>query len=284
MGKKSKTTVKPWKEAQPYIMNAANTVQSTYNANQPRLQAMSDQLSGYMPQIAERAFGSNPNLDAAKSYNADVLNGVYLGQGNPYLQDMLDRTGNSVADRVNGTFSSAGRTGGSRHAGELASGVAEAENALRYGDYSAERGRMDSAVGAAAGLNATDNANLASYLDAMQTGAQLPYLGSQFLSSGISGLLSPYTTQTQGMNAAGNIANGVGTALQAASLFSDVRLKENIRRVGQTDGGLPIYVYNYIGDGTPQMGVMAQEVAAVQPNALGPVVDGFMTVQYGGVQ
>ena len=220
MGKKTKTEVKPWKEAQPYIMNAANTVQSTYNANQPRLQAMADDLSGYMPQIAERAFGDNPNLDAARGYNADVLNGVYLGQGNPYMAKMLQETGNSVTDRVNGVFSSAGRTGGSRHAGELAEGVATAENNLRYNDYNTERSRMDGAVGAATNLNATDNANLGAYLTALQTGAQLPYMGSQFLSSGISGLLSPYTTQTQGMNTAGNIANGIGTAAQIASLFA----------------------------------------------------------------
>lgn len=221
MSKKgSKTTVKPWKEAQPYIMNAANTVQSTYNANQPRLQEMADQLSGYMPQIAERTFGDNPNLDAARGYNRDVLTGTYLGQGNPYMRQMLEQTGNSVADRVNGVFSSAGRTGGSRHAGELASGVAEAENALRYSDYNAERSRMDNAVGQAAGLEATDNANLGAYLSAIQTGAQLPYMGSQFLSSGISGLLSPYTTQTQGMNAMGALGNLAGMGLVGASLFN----------------------------------------------------------------
>ena len=160
MGKKTKTTTGPSKWAQPYIGNAADTVQSTYNANQPRLQAMADQLSGFMPQIADRAFGDNPNLDAARGYHRDVLTGTYLGQGNPYMQQMLEKTGNSVADRVNGVFSSAGRTGGSRHAGELASGVAEAENALRYSDYNTERTRLDNAVGQAAGLEATDNANL----------------------------------------------------------------------------------------------------------------------------
>lgn len=53
---------------------------------------------------------------------------------------------------------------------------------------------------------------------------------------------------------------GLGSALIGALPFSDARLKENIKRVGSTDGGTPIYVYNYKGDRTPHMGVMAQDV------------------------
>ena len=66
-------------------------------------------------------------------------------------------------------------------------------------------------------------------------------------------------------------------------LFSDKRVKENIRRVGTTDGGLPIYVYNYIWDKTPQMGVMAQEVEKVNPEAVFEV-GGIKAVNYGAVQ
>jgi hypothetical protein len=51
-----------------------------------------------------------------------------------------------------------------------------------------------------------------------------------------------------------------------------------------TDGGLPVYTYNYKGEGTPMMGVMAQEVAELQPDALGPVVGGYGSVFYGKVR
>ncbi len=66
--------------------------------------------------------------------------------------------------------------------------------------------------------------------------------------------------------------------------MSDIRLKENIRHVGSTNEGLPIYLYNYKGGNQMHMGVMAQDVAAMQPNALGPIVEGYGTVDYAEVR
>ena len=77
------------------------------------------------------------------------------------------------------------------------------------------------------------------------------------------------------------IFQGIGSAV--GGLKSDRRLKENIRRVGATDGGLPVYVYNYIGEPTMQMGVMAQEVELVNPDAV-TEMDGFKAVYYGMIQ
>ncbi|WP_291728784.1 tail fiber domain-containing protein [Leisingera sp. F5] len=52
------------------------------------------------------------------------------------------------------------------------------------------------------------------------------------------------------------------------------------RRIGQTDGGLTVYVYRYKGDNTFHMGVMAQEVEAVQPEAVVERPDGLKAVRY----
>lgn len=73
---------------------------------------------------------------------------------------------------------------------------------------------------------------------------------------------------------------GLGSALLGAIPFSDARLKENVKRIGETDGGTPIYTYNYVWGGPTQMGVMAQEV----PDAR--VVDpetGYYRVDYSKV-
>ena len=74
---------------------------------------------------------------------------------------------------------------------------------------------------------------------------------------------------------------GLGSSLLK---FSDRRLKENIRRVGETDEGLPIYVYNYIGDAAPQMGVMADELAQVHPESVYMMPNGYLAVDYAGVR
>lgn len=80
-------------------------------------------------------------------------------------------------------------------------------------------------------------------------------------------------------------ANGVGNALNfglgVASLISDRRLKTNIVRVGEFPDGLGIYRYSYALGGDSRVGVMADEVEALRPWALGPVVDGYKTVNYG---
>ena len=62
---------------------------------------------------------------------------------------------------------------------------------------------------------------------------------------------------------------------------SDVRLKENIKRVGLLDDGLPVYTYTYKGDDKTQMGVMAQEVERVKPHAVATMDNGYKAVNYG---
>ena len=45
------------------------------------------------------------------------------------------------------------------------------------------------------------------------------------------------------------------------------------------DSGLPVYRFNYIGEDTVRIGVIAQEVEAVQPEAVVEVA-GFKAVRY----
>lgn len=59
----------------------------------------------------------------------------------------------------------------------------------------------------------------------------------------------------------GNLAQaGMRYGPALIGMMSDRRAKENIRRVGETDGGIPIYTYRYKGSPVTHMGVMADEV------------------------
>jgi hypothetical protein len=77
-------------------------------------------------------------------------------------------------------------------------------------------------------------------------------------------------------------AEGVGGGIMAllGLLFSDPRLKENESRVGELYDGTPVWGYNYIGDPTPRIGLMANEVAQRYPQAVHDV-GGLSTVDYG---
>jgi len=78
----------------------------------------------------------------------------------------------------------------------------------------------------------------------------------------------------------GSIASTVGGI---ASIFSDRRLKTAIRKVGEFADGLGIYTYRYIGQKNRMRGVMADEVAKLRPWALGRIVAGYRTVNYGAL-
>jgi hypothetical protein len=83
-----------------------------------------------------------------------------------------------------------------------------------------------------------------------------------------------------------NIAMGTGalsgsttTTQQPAPFFSDERLKNDIEPVGELYDGQKVYRYD-MGDGRKQIGLIAQEVEGVRPDAVGEA-RGFKTVDYG---
>ena len=75
--------------------------------------------------------------------------------------------------------------------------------------------------------------------------------------------------------------SGLGRAIGAGlAVASDIRLKKDIEKIAVNDDGLNVYRYNYIDGTGPYIGVMAQEVKELKPEALGPEFDGYMTVDY----
>ena len=61
---------------------------------------------------------------------------------------------------------------------------------------------------------------------------------------------------------------------------SDLRLKEEVQRVGTTVFGLPLYRFKYLGRSETYEGVMAQEVLQVMPDAVSRGADGYYRVNY----
>jgi hypothetical protein len=73
----------------------------------------------------------------------------------------------------------------------------------------------------------------------------------------------------------------IGTAVQtAALLFSDRRLKTDIKRVGELDNGLAVFKYRYKAGGPMQIGVMGQDVQKKNPDAVRNI-GGLLAVDYG---
>jgi hypothetical protein len=64
--------------------------------------------------------------------------------------------------------------------------------------------------------------------------------------------------------------------------FSDRRLKKNIKQIGTRPDGLNVYEFDYIWGGKRQVGLMAQEVQTIYPNAVSES-GGYLMVDYSKV-
>ena len=92
-----------------------------------------------------------------------------------------------------------------------------------------------------------------------------------------------YNQQVATANAqtAGMYSLGGSGAMAAARYFSDRRLKSNIQRIGTHKLGIGIYEYDIMG--RHEIGVMAQEVEKVMPEAISRHSSGYMMVDYGRI-
>lgn len=87
----------------------------------------------------------------------------------------------------------------------------------------------------------------------------------------------------QGRQMAADARNGtmqaIGQLGGAAMMMSDRRLKTDIEKVGKLHNGLPVYAARYIDGGPRMLMLMADEVQAVNPEAVGEF-GGFLAVDY----
>lgn len=72
------------------------------------------------------------------------------------------------------------------------------------------------------------------------------------------------------------LAGTLGTGLIK---YSDENLKEDIKKVGELDNGLPVYSYRYKAGGPTEIGLIAQDVEKVNPDAVARVA-GALAVNY----
>jgi hypothetical protein len=72
----------------------------------------------------------------------------------------------------------------------------------------------------------------------------------------------------------------LGVSAYSAGMFSDRRLKRDIKRIGAMPSGLPVYQFRYVWGDDIQTGVMAQEAIELFPEAVSMDASGFWKVRY----
>jgi hypothetical protein len=83
-----------------------------------------------------------------------------------------------------------------------------------------------------------------------------------------------------GMGGGGMGGGGMGGGGMGGMGMSDIRAKHAITLLGQLDNGLGFYRFSYLGSDQSYVGVMAQELEAVRPDAVVRHSDGYLRVDY----
>ena len=197
-----------------------------------------------------------------------------------------------------------------QQAGQFNAQLQQQSNQFNADLANQNRDRQLAAIGLSGDLTSTDQANQRANLGLLSdiSGQQWQIDQYNQLSplsylSAYGGLLDPSllslfigqqgqgteTTQgTQTTRQSGGLLGdllSVGSSIGSAAIMaSDRRLKRDIEPIGHLPSGLGVYSYRYVWDAVKHIGVMADEVARLVPEALGPIVGGYATVDYGKVR
>lgn len=124
--------------------------------------------------------------------------------------------------------------------------------------------------------NISQNQNLVNIGEnaAAQTGSATSATGNSvaglFQDSGnaqAAGLVASANAKTAAAQSSANSLS-TGAGLYAQYELCDRNAKENIQKVGMTDKGLPLFLFNYKGDNKKHVNVMAQDVEEFMPAAV----------------
>jgi hypothetical protein len=121
-------------------------------------------------------------------------------------------------------------------------------------------------------------------MSGMGMGSSTIGAGQNMQIQGLSNVLNNETSYMMNQNdnatSVADVAGAAGGILGGVAAFSDPRLKDNVEKVGNDEKtGLNLYEFNYKWDERRFVGVMADEVQELYPEAVGEE-QGFLTVNY----
>jgi hypothetical protein len=229
-----------------------------------------------------------------------------MGQGLAGLGQVAGTQGAGIMQNVGNQLANLGLAGG-QTAAQMGYGTGQnlADIRTRAGELMAGEisnvsrdvsGLASALGGDISGVYGAQSKNLADLLvqsgmaqaDATRISAQLLANIATGASGQVAGLGTSVgsPTQTQGIiDGVGKAASGVGSLIA----LSDIRAKENISKIGQLPSGLGLYSWDWKesapddAKNNPTVGVIAQEVQQLIPDAIVQREDGYMAVDYSKV-
>lgn len=298
-----------WQQAVQQAQNAAYYGQTQYLDPQfaQSHEALDNQLANQGITRGSQAYQTaqdNLARQQQQAYQSAAMGAV--GQGNQE-QNVLFGQGLSAADLANAAnqqgFGQALSAGGFQNAanaqgfgqGMAQAGFANDAQQQAYAQAMGNAGLQNQANQQQLQQNAyLYNQPLNTY-NALMTGAQVQqpqftgYAQPNVATTDVGGItnsayqnqMAQYNASMQGIN---NLFSLGGTLGSAAIMASDRRLKRDIKRIGTSPGGLPVYTFRYNADPEQTyVGVMADEVRPIFPDAVLENDEGYLMVDYGRI-
>lgn len=275
---------------------------SQYNTEAQRQLSANSQIDAARQAASSLGLGiTNAKSGVESTNNSQRLAGAQLGQAQQAAEAGVRGqvlSGDEFNSQLGVTkaqgYIGAGQTGQSQAL--QAASMLPALDAARYAP-----GQIQSNIGSV--LQGQDQSNIDAAMQSYGEVQDTPwneisrYAGLMGGIGGMGGTQDSYGKKTQKTDpgvvnsilGAGSSIAGMGANLGKAAPFlsmlglSDERAKENIAEVGALHDGQTVYRFTYRGDPRVRIGLMAQEVAQVLPEAVGPMpgMGGLLGVDYG---
>lgn len=177
------------------IGNAASTLNSTYQANAPKVQGIADTLTGLVPGMAAKYQAGNPALNAANDY----VTGTLADPGtNPHLDGWIAQQQDATSNALGAKLAKMGlNPAGTSYQGLQSRELGKVALGARMDDWNNGQARRAQAAGMAPGISAAETASVAPMLATAQLGANLPMDSAMQYAQGTGGLLGQYTNTKQ---------------------------------------------------------------------------------------
>jgi hypothetical protein len=295
----------PWAGQQPYLSNVFSAAQNQYQNYTPQYygaagttlngQDISGQSTVAPMNATENSAISdigNTGLNGTSSMNA--ANGAMTNElnanptSNPYMSQMVQNTLASTVPGLESQFAQGNAMNSPAAAYAVSQGANSAVGGLMFNQYNQNLANQNNAAGQAPGLQ---SGTLAGQNAALTAGQAAQTQAQNQLQNQVSMFNYQQQLPYQQLNQYANTVNGqygqAATQTNTAPaqnlfsvLFSDRRLKKDIKRIGTNAKGLARYSFKYIWDATNEhVGYMADEVENFMPEAIGNLF-GFKTVDY----
>jgi len=282
----------------PYVQNFMNSMTSSMDLSNQAAQTAQSRLENvyypvenqyvqaaqnYATPAYQQQVAGQAEADVASQYGAARQSSLQQLEGYGIDPSMTRYGALDLGTRVSQAASEAS-AGTSARQGVYNTGISLLSDVVNVGkNYPSSvvsylgAGTSSGSSGVNAGLNTSST-----YGSLMGTPTQWESLSQSGYNSAANTVNTAFSNELSSFNASnsassstfggiGSLIGGLGSLASGVSkLTSDRRLKTDLREVGETRAGIPIYTFRYKGDPTRRihMGVVAQEVEKKRPDAV----------------